>query len=146
MKIASHQSLIAATLLAIALGITGCNQGPKLVPIEGQVLLDGQPLAWGAVMVIPHSGESAYGRLDAQGRFKLSMTIDDREGCPVGTQHIVTVNSANAISETHQRRYAPEKYETGITSDLRIDVKEPKKDVVIELKGDGKRYPYEFKT
>jgi len=70
---------------------------------------------------------------------------DDAEGCPVGS-HIVTVNSATSISETHQRRYAPEKYESGITSDLRIDVKEPKKDVVIQLKGDGKRYPYEFKT
>jgi hypothetical protein len=96
-------------------------------------------------MVIPNSGEAAYGKLDEQGRFKLSMATDDRVGCPVGS-HIVTVNSATSISETHQRRYAPEKYETGITSDLRIDVKEPKKDVVIELKGDGKRYPYEFKT
>jgi hypothetical protein len=132
-----------AILLAALAIFTGCNQGPKLVPVEGQVKLDGQPLTFGSVMVIPNTGRAAYGRLDEQGHFKLM--VDDEEGCPLGS-HIVTVNSATSISETHQRRYAPEKYETGITSDLRIDVKEPKKDVVIELKGDGKPYPYEFKT
>ncbi len=129
-------------LAAVAL-TTGCDLGPKLVPIEGQVTLDGEPLAYGYVRVIPNAGRPAFGEIDEQGRFKL-MT-DDAEGCPVGS-HIVEVGSTKAISETEQRRYAPAKYESGITTDLKIDVKEPKKDVRIELKGDGKKYPYEFKS
>lgn len=141
----SKQISVATALIFAAIGMiqSGCNSGPKLVPIEGQVTLDGHPLAYGNIRVIPASGRTAYSKLDSQGRFKL-MT-DELEGCPVGT-HSVTIGSCEGISETHQRRYAPEKYESGITTDLKIDVKEPKKDVVIELKGDGKRYPYEFKT
>ncbi|WP_254511648.1 DUF4198 domain-containing protein [Anatilimnocola floriformis] len=140
-------SKIALTLLFASLLVcTGCEQGSKIVPVEGQVLLDGQPLAWGSVMVVPTAGESAFGRLDAQGRFKLCMTIDGRDGCPVGTGHIVAVNSAEAISETHHRRYAPEIYDKPQNSPLKVDIKEPKKDWIIELKGDGKKYPYEFKT
>jgi hypothetical protein len=136
---------IGATALALVTAalLTGCDQGPKLVPIEGQVTLDGQPLTYGYVRVIPANGRPAFGQLDDQGRFKL-MT-DDEEGCPVGN-HVVEVGSTKAISELEQRRYAPTKYESGITTDLKIDVKEPRKDVVIELKGDGKTYPYVFKS
>lgn len=123
--------------------VTGCDQGPKLVPIEGQVTLDGEPLAYGYVRVIPATGRTAFGQLDEQGRFKL-MT-DDAEGCPVGS-HVVEVGSTKAISETVQKRYAPSKYDSGITTDLKLEVKEPKKDVLIELKGDGKQYPFEFKS
>lgn len=130
-------------MLAAVVLLTGCNQGPKLVPIEGQVTLDGQPLAYGYVRVIPTAGRTAFGQLDEQGRFKL-MT-DDLEGCPVGI-HTVEVGSTKALSETQQRRYAPVKYESGITTDLKLDVKEPRKDVVIELKGDGKKYPYDFRA
>jgi len=145
MKTTCTRLSFVATLVVAAFGLltTGCSGGAKLVPIEGQVTLDGQPLTFGYVRVIPAEGRTAFANLDQQGRFKL-MT-DDLEGCPVGT-HTVTVGSAQGISETHQRRYAPEKYESGITSDLKLEVKEPKKDVVIELKGDGKKYPYEFKT
>jgi hypothetical protein len=141
-KLASKSIASAFVLAAVAL-LAGCDQGPKLVPIEGQVTLDGQPLTYGYVRVIPAAGRTAFGQLDEQGRFKL-MT-DDLEGCPVGI-HIVEVGSTKAISETQQRRYAPPKYESGITTDLKIDVKEPRQDVLIELKGDGKQYPYEYRS
>jgi hypothetical protein len=137
----THFSLLAATLLAACgLVATGCDQGPKLVPIEGRVTLDGQPLTYGDIRVIPSSGRPAYGSLDEQGRFKLF--VDDQEGCPLGN-HIVTINASKSITETEIRHYAPAKYESGVTSDLTLEVKGPNKDVHIELKGDGKRYPYD---
>lgn len=101
-------------VLFAALAVTGCDTGPKLVPIEGQVTLDGKPLEFGSIRVIPDAGRTAYSDLDAQGRFKL-MT-DDKEGCPTGT-HIVTIGSQKAISETVVRRYAPESM---TTASLRI--------------------------
>jgi hypothetical protein len=143
MNASAMKTCATVFVLAAVAMITGCDQGPKLVPIEGQVTLDGEPLTYGYVRVIPSGGRPAFGELDEQGRFKL-MT-DDAEGCPVGS-HIVEVGSTKAISETQQKRFAPPKYESGITTDLKIDVKEPKKDVRIELKGDGKKYPYEFRS
>jgi hypothetical protein len=143
MNTSTFKACAAAVVLAAMALLTGCDQGPKLVPIEGQVTLDGQPLAYGYVRVIPAAGRTAFGQLDEQGRFKL-MT-DDFEGCPVGS-HTVEVGSTKAISETQQRRYAPQKYESGITTDLKLEVKEPRKDVLIELKGDGKKYPFEFNS
>lgn len=138
-----QRTCFAAALLSAALLSTGCSNSPKLVPIEGQVTLDGQPVSYGYIRVIPAAGRTAFAELDEQGRFKL-MT-DEAEGCPLGN-HQVTINSAKSLSETQQRRYAPEKYETGLTTDLRIDVKEPNKDLKIELKGDGKRYPYDYRA
>ena len=132
----------AFALAAVAL-LSGCDQGPKLVPIEGQVTLDGQPVTYGYVRVIPTNGRTAFGQLDEQGRFKL-MT-DELEGCPVGI-HIVEVGATKSLSETQHRQYAPKKYESGITTDLKLEVTEPRKDVIIELKGDGKTYPYDTKA
>jgi hypothetical protein len=141
MKLSVINICVSAAFVLAALALSGCDQGPKLVPIEGQVTLDGQPLTYGYVRVIPTQGRTAFGDLDDQGRFRL-MT-DELEGCPVGI-HKVEVGSTKALSETRQRRYAPEKYQSGITSDLTIDVKEPRKDELIELKGDGKKYPFEI--
>ncbi|WP_425617705.1 hypothetical protein NA78x_001388 [Anatilimnocola sp. NA78] len=130
--------LILGCLSLAVVAVTGCDTGPKLFPVEGQVTLDGKPLEYGAIRVIPGAGRTASSDLDAQGRFKLMM--DDKEGCPPGT-HIVTIASQKAINENLVRRYAPAKYDNGINSDLKITVDGPKKDVVIELKGDGKSYP-----
>lgn len=138
----NSSSLAAAAIVALALVFTGCNQGPKLVPIEGRVTLDGQPVAFGDIRVIPTSGRPAYATLDEQGHFKLF--TDEQEGCALGN-HIVTLNSARSISDTDIRRFAPAKYDAGHTSDARLDVTGPKKDVVIELKGDGQRYPMDYR-
>lgn len=137
-------SSLFAVVALVALGLmsVGCDQGPKLVPIEGRVTLDGQPVTYGDIRVIPSSGRPAFGSLDEQGRFKLF--TDEHEGCAVGT-HIVTLNSAKSISETDIRRHAPAKYDSGVTSDVKLEVNEPNKDVVIELQGDGKRYPFDYR-
>lgn len=129
--------LVAFSSLVVA---SGCDQGPKLVPIEGTVKLDGKPLEFGFIQVIPADGRVAYGQLDGQGHFKLE--TDDKEGCLLGT-HTVAISSQKAISDTVVRRFAPKKYDNGITSDVKLTVDAPKKDVVIDLKSDGKTYPHE---
>lgn len=132
--------IACAVVITSLMATAGCDQGPKLVPVEGQVTLDGKPVEFGFIQVIPDSGRAANGELDAQGRFKLS--TDGQEGCLLGT-HIVTISSQKAISDTVVRRYAPEKYDNGINSDLKLTVDGPKKDVVIDLKSDGKTYPFD---
>ena len=133
----------AGLLAAIGLLSAGCNQSAKLVPVEGRVTLDGQPVTYGSIRFIPTSGRPAFANLDEQGRFKLF--TDEHEGCPLGN-HVVTLHSSKSVTETDIRHFAPSKYETGVTSDITLDVKGPNKDVVIELKGDGKRYPYDARS
>ncbi len=58
--------LVFALLLA-----AGC--GPKIVPVEGTVTLDGSPLAGAAVTLLPvGKGESAFGVADSSGKFTLA--------------------------------------------------------------------------
>src|SRR5262245_2230951 len=69
--------LAAAALLAAALLAAGCNKTPPaIVPAEGVVLLNGQPLPHAEVQFVPmlrgFGGEYiAVAVTDDQGRFKL---------------------------------------------------------------------------
>ena len=132
------RSYVAAGFLVVCLSFCGCNTGPKLVPVEGQVTLDGKPLEFGSIQVIPVTGRPAFSELDSTGHFKL--WTDDKEGCAPGT-HTVTVASLQFINDNLTKRYAPAKYDNGISSDMKLTVDTPKKDVVIELKSDGQVYP-----
>lgn len=129
---------IVTGFLVLSLSFSGCETGPKLVPVEGQVTLDGKPLEFGSIQVIPVTGRPAFSELDSQGRFKL--WTDDKEGCATGT-HIVAIASLQFINDNLTKRHAPQKYDNGITSDMKITVDAPTKDAVIALKSDGKAYP-----
>ena len=42
--------------LLLIVSLAGCGGGPKIVPAKGKVLLDGEPLKFGGVMLQPESG------------------------------------------------------------------------------------------
>jgi hypothetical protein len=74
--------LTSLTLLAAGLAITaGCGDGgPKLVPVEGRVTLDGKPVKEMLINFQPVGnthGTGANGMTDADGKFTL---IDSRGG------------------------------------------------------------------
>ncbi len=69
----------------------GCG-GQRIVPVSGQVMWNGQPLADAHVVFRPDSkerypGPASHGKTDAQGRFVLR-TVDGHDGAVVGPHKV----------------------------------------------------------
>lgn len=83
-------------VVALAL-LPGCGgSGPKLVPVEGTVNIDGRPLANKSLMFTPEAGTeggvSAGGNTDANGKYMLRAVIPgvttDQIGIPPGKYRV----------------------------------------------------------
>ena len=136
---------IVALLLIGCLAASGCNSGPKLVPISGQVKIDGKPLELGIVMVWVTGHRPACGAIGKDGRFDL-MTHTPRDGCVVG-EHAVSLMSETGLKGDATQFFIPERYKDPKQSGLTLTVNEPKDDWVIDLtwKGDSHQGPYIIK-
>lgn len=89
-----------AVLLTAFVPFTGCFQsGPKIMPVEGTVNLDGKPADKMLVEFWPTSdGPRSFGETDSSGRFKLTTDDGKREGASVGT-HKVTIKDAGVFTK-----------------------------------------------
>lgn len=131
--------VLGAALAAAFLTLTGCDGGPKIVPVSGMVTIDGQPLTYGHVQVIPTGWRPASGRIGGDGRFTLTTTVPG-DGCVVGT-HPVAVLAGESISPETMKWHAPQKYADISTSNLKVTITGPTDDLKIELKSDGGSKP-----
>lgn len=122
-------------LLGCALLMTGCSDRPALVPVSGKVLIDGQPLPHGTVMVMPDNARASFGKIAPDGTFSLTC-YEENDGCVTGT-HQVTVSSVETVSSSRQKWHAPKKYTDPESSGLTINVTEPTDSLVINLSWDG---------
>jgi hypothetical protein len=154
----SRQALLLALAAMTLLG--GCakdkwqSQRPKVVHAGGQVLYKGQPLE-GAHVTFASSvaNVSAFGRTDAEGRFRLT-TFEPNDGAVPGPQRI-SVSKVKLINpldpaldrttttaklpRTERRWLIPEHYGDVQTSTLTFDIPDAgKDDIVLELQGDPK--------
>lgn len=110
----------------------GCGrQGIERVPVAGQVLLDGEPLAHGTIRVEPAGARVAAAKLDREGRFVLT-TYKPGDGVPLGT-HPVAVNAAEQIGSNSVRWHAPEKYSDATLSGLTVMITGPEENLIVEL-------------
>lgn len=125
-------------LLMLCVGIVGCNDGrPKRVSVAGTITIDGQPLTYGNVRFVPENDRPSYGKLDQEGRFKLTC-FDGGDGAVIGP-HRVQVSASEIIGGSKVRWHAPSVYADFRTSGLKVDVDEPTSDLVIELTWNGKK-------
>lgn len=127
-----------ASLKALAgfcLLLAGCSSGPKIVPVSGQVLIDGKPLEHGVVQVAPAGFRPAVGTIGPGGRFTLE-TLEPGDGCVVGT-HPAAVIANESTSPSSQRWHAPKKYADASTSGLQVTIDGPTDSLKIELSWDG---------
>ena len=91
----SMKSLLRWVSIAICLWFSSCSkgpEGPKLVPVEGVVTLDGKPLAAADVMFIPvddTKGQGGAGRTDAAGKFALQSHDRQHQGAPAGNYRVI---------------------------------------------------------
>ena len=127
------------------LALNGCG-GPKIVPIEGKVLHNGEPLKFGSVMFQPPSGQPARGRIQPDGTFSLS-ALHAGDGATVGVNQVrVTCyegqSAATAAGEETGERplgksLIDKRYANSKTSGLTVTVKPHDNEVVVlELTGE----------
>jgi hypothetical protein len=137
---AFQRTLILACLTMIAL-LTGCNdQRQGLVPVAGQVLIDGNPLSKGVVRFAPEGGRNSMGAINSDGRFTLgSYTADD--GALVGA-HKVMVIAREQLTDTTAKWYAPKQYASFQTSGLTAEIKEPTDSLKIDLTWGDQKGPF----
>jgi hypothetical protein len=122
--------IVAATVFATVVCLPGCV-GPKVVPVSGIVLIDGQPLTKGSIQVMPVGHRAATGTIGPDGRFTLT-TNEDGDGCVTGTHAARVIGNEN-VGPTDIRWLAPKKYASPEESDLKVTIDGPTKDLKIEL-------------
>lgn len=125
------RNVVAGFCLAAITIASGCDSGPKLVPISGQVKIDGKPLERGVVTVWVKGHRPSYGVLNSEGRFSLS-THKDGDGCPVG-EFPVTITAEHGGKGDSMKYYAPKRYKDPALSKLDIKVDQPRDDWEINL-------------
>jgi len=125
----------AAALFA-ALALAGCGSG--LIPVEGTVLLDGQPLPEAQVLFLPKSGgRPAAGKTNAEGKFKLTTDKSDDGAKPGEYQVGVTAlkisygpSGEGGEQAEKQQWLAPRRYskpaESGLTAKITAAERTPK--------------------
>ncbi|MBM4002697.1 MAG: DUF4198 domain-containing protein [Planctomycetes bacterium] len=108
--------------------MTGCGAGePKIHPVTGKVLLNGQPLADASVVFHPVDAQSRpelrrlTARTDAGGAFRLT-TRDPGDGAPAG-EYGVTVEFRELVQEGDEfvrsgANLLPDRYAHPATSGL----------------------------
>ncbi len=87
--------------------IVGCgDSGPELVPVTGTLSLDGQPLAFKSVTLVPIEGTSGHGAAgftDGAGSMKLLAVVPgairDFQGCPPGRYQVVITEPLIPMTE-----------------------------------------------
>jgi hypothetical protein len=109
----------------------GCSDGVgKRLPVEGRVLVDGQPLrgASGTVVFIPDRAKgnpcpvSPTGPIDAEGRYKLS--TKGQPGAPAGS-YVVTVSAlppGTGDREVVKKQLHHPKFAAEATTSLKVEV------------------------
>lgn len=127
----------SAALLVTACFL-GCSDGrPPMVPVSGQVLIDGKPLTHGFVRFSSGDGRVSMGRLDENGRFRLTC-YEPGDGAIIGS-HRVAVLTHEIIGDAKIKWHAPRKYANYATSGLTQEISQPTDSIVINLTWGTKR-------
>jgi hypothetical protein len=104
----------------VLVSIAGCG-GPKLVPVEGTITLDGRPLA-GATIGLELVGGAKdfrlfHGETDANGRFAIKPFERSSTGAPPG-EYYVMITSVKAPPGANEmtvlpKEPVPQEYQNG---------------------------------
>lgn len=133
--------MLAASFLGAA-GGCGNNRLP-IAPAEGNVVYQGQPLAFGSVMFQPTKGPPARGVIQPDGSFQLS-TYGNNDGAVIGSHRVRVAcfesqkpssddNNASSGIVGLGRSLIPERYSNLEASGLRVEVKAANESFVLEL-------------
>jgi hypothetical protein len=117
----------------------GCgNSVVERVPVSGEVLIDGRPLAGGTIRFVPEEGRPSSAAIQSDGRFELASESVGRTkeiGAAPGNYR-VQVASSKVIDDKTIQWNAPVRYADFRTSGLAIVIDKPTKDLRIQLSSD----------
>lgn len=115
-------SLVAGSLLVCGMLVSaGCNGSTyDVVPVNGQVTLDGQPMPETSVMFIPPTGRPASAITDQEGNYEIAYTRDSR-GAPPGNYRVEISTAVLLSNPKPSDEKFPAKYNT--KTELEIEVK-----------------------
>ncbi len=144
MRIHSVTVFSCAVMLLTLAGCPSASTRPEveLVPVDGTVTMDGEPLAGASVMF---GGGSAMGETDANGHYELAR--GDRKGVTVG-DHTVVIEKwvtedgspykSDEVSpmEANAKQEIPAKYSNGETTELKATVPAAGGTIDFELKSE----------
>jgi hypothetical protein len=127
--------VVCSTLL----GMSGCNQGPEIVPVSGQVTIEGKPLAGGFITILPNvngKGRAAQGAITPDGKFAVTTRLNGREipGTYKG-EHQVEI-SAFVYKDRKKVWFAPTMYSSYHSSKLIAKIDGPTDQLQFDLKWD----------
>lgn len=89
-------------LLGFGTLFLGCDSGPEIVPVEGKVYYNDDPLPFGSVMFQPAKGQPATGQIQSDGSFTMS-SFSPEDGATVGSQK-VRINCYSSQSPVEQSK------------------------------------------
>lgn len=122
------RSVFNSVAIASLFWLVGCG-GTGLAPVEGTVLLEGQPLADAEVIFKPDQGRPSVGRTDENGHYKL-MYAQDAPGVAPGHHRVsiatfIEADDASDDPKIQQGRKEslPAKYNKQTTLEATIDKK-----------------------
>ena len=126
--------LAGLVLLVVVLALAvGCGKSDNLLPVEGAVSVDGAPLKVGGVTFMPDGSKGNKSQEMPAGDIKdgkYELRTGKKRGAPPGA-YVVTVVSDNYSGDTPAEKgptveapksYIAKKYNTALTSPLRIEV------------------------
>lgn len=129
--------------LVLSCMVQGCSEPPpRLIPVSGTVLIDGEPLAGGTIRFVPAGGRPFSSAILENGSFQLgsSLVSNDRgvDGIPPG-EYRIAVSASKIVSEQEEsvQWLAPSRYADFRTSGLEVDLQAPKDDLLVELTWEG---------
>jgi hypothetical protein len=135
-RLLSSRASIWASICFLPALVAGCGDSlPERVPVSGRVMIDGQPLSQGAIMVAPQDERPSMGAIAADGSFTLSC-YEKGDGAVPGT-HKVSITATEPLNDRQVRWHAPKKYAHINTSGLTATIDGPTDDLVINLTWDG---------
>lgn len=137
-----HSRLLLSAILALPLLLTtGCGDGrPKRVEVSGKVLVDGKPMQYGIIQVLPPGHRAATGTIQPDGSFTLGCYEKD-DGCVPGT-HPVRVDGREPLGLTKTKWHAPKHFAFPGTSRVNVTIDAPTEELVVELSS-GSKKPFE---
>lgn len=105
----SDKRLGYTLLLVLVASLAGCDSGPRLVPAGGVVKYRSALIPGADVIFVPvGDGQTAIGRTDEQGKFRL--TTDGRPGALTGAYNV-------AITAARNKREIPEAQMVNMSSE-----------------------------
>jgi hypothetical protein len=85
----------------LVVGVAGCGGKAGVIPLKGQLTLDGEPYGPGNLILIPASrqggapGQTAYGSADAEGGI-VFQTFESGDGVPIGVYRVMVTPTGSA--------------------------------------------------